>query len=348
VLVPYAICVALAASLVITRTANGGYSNVNQARLASGLLLLFSLLTYQTAGMFFVIGGVVVFLGHSLCAKEQTRVLRDHAVVGATTFAVAFGTFVLSARAFQSPITGTPRAGVVEDASAKLSWFVASVLPQSLSFWDMRVRPATGAVAIAIIISGLWLLARERRRPFVTLAVAVAAIPAAYLPSLVSAENWPSYRSQLALSSLLLLYLLIAAKAHARFLRFDTRTWVSGTLAVIGIPLAIWGSVACFALPQSRELDIVRSHFTDSTFPKHLVVRASTSRESLAPIVRHDEFGMPSSATAWGATALPYVVIRELYPGRDTTSIRVIRAQPGQAIDLDLGDLLRGTRLRAH
>jgi hypothetical protein len=107
------------------------------------------------------------------------------------------------------------------------------------------------------------------------------------------------FRTQTALSCLLLLYAMIAVKGILKtFLcRGRAFTLIAFASAVLFGLVAYSNVLDFFAVPQSLELNLLRQQARgDFGVARTKNIMLFDREMSLAPFVRYDEFGMPSSA----------------------------------------------------
>src|SRR5262249_11935749 len=158
-----------------------------------------------------------IFLAIELVAVRHDgnttrRVLRAHAVVGAVALAAAYLTTKLMIHVIGVGGPNSARSTLVHDIPGKVSWFVRGPLYHSLSLFGLTPSPWV-AVPVAVVATGGVSLAvrRERLRPLPVFAVGAALIPLSFLPNLVVSENSPTFRVQMALTSLVALYASLGA-----------------------------------------------------------------------------------------------------------------------------------------
>ncbi len=78
-----------------------------------------------------------------------------------------------------------------------------------------------------------------------------------------------------------------------------------------------------------------------------------TWRDTLAPLVRYDEFGFPSSAVSWAARAMVFLLLRDTAPDYADLPVTVVAADdpidpPPNSLVVDMGKLLRQARQDAR
>jgi hypothetical protein len=200
----------------------------------------------------------------------------------------------------------------VTEPLAKLSWFINGPLVDSFNF--CRLVPSRSLalksallIAFGVILgfSGSW---RQRIGLFACVA---ALVPLTYLPNLLVAENFASYRSEIALLALTTLLLLVAVRNGVQKLHCRDRVFTCAAfgLAMVLSLTAYFNLLNFFAVPQTLELTLLREQvqgkfgLNQSRHP-FLFKR----EDSLAPFVRYDEFGMPSSAQTFARTPMQVLV----------------------------------------
>lgn len=213
---PYAAILAGAASLVAA-TAIGLPRRLARRRLVvSAALLLGGLLIYQPPAMFFWVFLAIAVIGARREPGRVKRIVWVHLGVAGVAFAFAWaitkaGIHVVGANA----PANAGRTALVDDLAGKLHWFFGwhTTHENGLSFhgplfgafglFDLSPSPwLTDLVALVVIGGLLVLLHRERLSIPLYGGIAVLLVPLSFLPSLVVAENSPTYRVRAALSAL--------------------------------------------------------------------------------------------------------------------------------------------------
>ena len=126
-------------------------------------------------------------------------------------------------------------------------------------------------------------------------------------PNLVVAENWATYRTLSSLSSVVILYTLCACHGYAHSLRWPFAPgWaqaVMGSIALACVLSAMYHVQTYFVAPQVRELALMRAQLAreELSQARGIYVVCSTWRDTLAPLVRYDEFGFPSLGSLLGS-----------------------------------------------
>jgi hypothetical protein len=377
-------------------------------------LLLCALLTYQPAAMFFWVFAAIDALRPSEPLARATRKLGASLGVGAVAMFFAYAAVRVGVHFFGGATAG--RTHLVHDFVGKVEWFWHEPVVNSLAMFGL-VPTLSLALALAVLagVGMLLLYAEAGWGAFGFLGLAAGLIPLSYLPNLAVAEQFASYRSIGALSTLLALYVWLGLWGIARSLTtFTARrgaklvaarmvalalaallSFVS--LALIVLPLShvvdsgpasgvsldslrsspelgtftllfvifagvgLWGTgsssslsspavaiatgvltVAAFTLagalvaarnvttlvvkPQSVELQMLRSALNEPTAldPARVVFVKPNWNQGVAPLVRYDEFGLPSTYFGWVPNPATLLVLGERLHRRVNPTIDVV------------------------
>ena len=278
---PYATILGGCASLLVTGAVDTE-ARVDRQRVAgAAAVLVVALLAYQPAAMFFWVFLAIALVGHAYETRRAIRVVVAHAVAAVSALMVAFLVLKLSVHAFGDSTPNASRSRLVRDVPDKLDWFLREPLKSSLNLFDLTPSTWLAASVAAISVAGIGLLLRSRtERPLLFAAVGAALVPATYLPNLVIADEWATYRTQVALSSLLALYaslgvigLWLATRESLRGrltrtrLRTAERAVLVGATAVVAVSAlaATRNVLALFVEPELTELRMIRAQV--ATFP---------------------------------------------------------------------------------
>jgi hypothetical protein len=255
--------------------------------------------------IYWVFSAVLIFARPVAGAARRAL---EHAAVGFGALPVGYAAYVIGRSVYAEDLAGTDRASIAFDLPAKLAWFATEPLPVALNLWNLRAVVLLAVPLGIVIVVGLALHFHRSRR-VVLFPLALGAVLLAYLPNLLTAENWPSYRSQVALSTLLVAYLVISLRTA---LRARLLAIALAAMTFCALISASYNVTTLFAIPQARELALVRETLRD--VPLHgrpLAVRQTHWYRTLAPYVLYDEFGHSTTSFPWGVTDLPYMVLRE-------------------------------------
>jgi hypothetical protein len=209
------------------------------------------------------------------------------------------------------------RTTIVTDIPEKIIWFLKWPLVDALNLPLIVPHAKIAYATLAFIITGVWLylpgstIIRLRR-----MALAATLVPLAYLPNILVAENFSSYRTQIALTSLILFYAVIALVGWLRFLKLQRVLPACLVIAVITCAgLANRNMMIEFVLPQVIEYRLASDALRKINFEeaKGVYFILAGERDTLAPVVRYDEFGYPSLASFWVPQALAWLILKETH-----------------------------------
>lgn len=332
---PYAACAAGIAAVVARRGLN---SIIDRKRIATGVLffvaaialLVLSLATYQPAAMVFWLFAAVLLLCDTVRFRRTVLLF---AVLG-IIMAVALGLDAESGRIIVPLVAGhsfaAPRTQLVTDIHAKVTWFFQQPLLDALNVYNLFPM-----VTIAVAVSALGVLGLFVYLPgplavrLGKVGIAVLLLPLSYLPNMVVAESWASYRTQVGLTSLCVLYVALGALAMFQrgnsFIRVSVANMVLASVMVVISLIATRNVMRDFALPQSEELAVLQTQLVSGRLDTatSIYMIPSTWDDSAAADTRYDEFGTPTSAVAWSQKPMTYFVLEEIDPARANLPIKV-------------------------
>jgi hypothetical protein len=286
---------------------------MSRSRLIAVVAILTAALTiYQPSAMFFWVFAAIAWIGR----ETPIRWLALIAAVGTMSIALAidFALAKLLPHLLWGPSATVARTALTQDVAGKLVWFVSEPLPNALNLLSIRPSAWVAGGVTLFAVCGLWLYRREPTRArLVRMSLAMILVPAAYLPNLLVSENWASYRTEAALTSLLLVCTTFGLMGWLRF--FKKEGWlpaVVGTFVAICAVAASRNATLWFALPQSIEYRMVSRALDDPSLSGARGLSFYTSeRDSLTSLVRYDEFGYLSSFAPWVPTAMAWIILHE-------------------------------------
>jgi hypothetical protein len=290
---------------------------------AAATVLLCALLIYQPCAMFFWVFAAIDLLRPR---ERLSRALKRCAsYMGVAIVALMGGYFAVRVGVHFYGYLGNGRSTVVRDIGRKLGWFWNQPLLNALNLFKLVPRWWLAAAVATVAGGGILLLhARKRWEALGFLGIAAGLVPLAYLPNLVIAEEWASYRSLGALSALVAVYLWLGLWGIGRtavqlWARSDSRSLalraaglaISLAIVVTAVILGARNVTTLFAETQNAELKMVRSTLESPSSPPHRVVFIKPSLEGAAPFHRYDEFGYPSSYAPWVPVPAVLLILRE-------------------------------------
>lgn len=351
---PYAAAIAGAAYLAVEAALRATSRRATCGLFAAAVFLLIaSLAIYQPAAMVFWVVAAIRLLTTNTAPRHIARVGGAALAVMICALGLAYGIFQATVRLW--PLFSTvplhlQRAQVTTDPAGKLIWFVAEVLVNAANLLQWRPSALEAVLVYAALGGGLALyFSGSARARLGKLTAAVALLPLCYLPNLITAEDWASYRTQVALAALIVIYAAMAllgyAHTAARFWRRADSLAAphAGRLELrVLAPLLV---VAClafafaaatgvyqgFARPQQIEYALLRQQLRAAPLApgRTIYVLGAHYHDTAAGFVRYDEYGMPSSWYARATAAMTYLALRADEPAYD--GLPIVTITTGQA-----------------
>jgi hypothetical protein len=288
-------------------------------------LLVAGLATYQPGGLIFWAFAGIFLIAPNPSRPEFRRGALTFAAVGALALAAEFAIFLAGRNAFRPWLLDAPRADLTIDPVAKTLWFLFHPLPHALNLWKLNPDLLLAFAMMIALPTAIALHLRHTQDRAARALFALLLLPLCYLPNLAVIENRSSFRSLSALAVIVLVFYLIAFRGQLAGPRRKLFHGLLAAASVLGIASAVHGSTRLIALPQARELAIVRRTLAAVPGPRfRLAVVPAGFRDALAPAVLYDEFGYPSTALPWSTHEMTYLVLREFHPEADTAALRPV------------------------
>ena len=299
------------------------------ATLGAGLALLVTAMAiYQPAAMYYW-----VFAAISWQIGEKAVSALRIAVAGVIMMLALGMDFVLSkvipALLYTDGNTLT-RTKLVSHPIGKAVWFIEQPLKDVLNWVNLQPSNTIAVIAALFVLGGFVLYRRHdgRRGVLIHLGIVCSLAPLSYLPNLIVAENWASYRTQVALSGLFVLYGVLAFVGWTRTV---SRERVGPPVAYsIAVAVSFWASYTIlteFAVPQIIDAHIVAravERATKTPGITRLVLVTGNPSTTFAPYVRYDEFGTLSSSVPWALKAMAHLLTSHILTERHI-SVQVVR-----------------------
>jgi hypothetical protein len=354
-------CILAATSALLLERAWRATSRRDIILAVSGALSLQILATalYQPAAMMcWVVLAMILLL---LDAPPRALLLR----FAAQALAVGIGLLIDLMFAKIMPSIATERTATVgrtvvaPNPLAKLPWFVTHPLRDALDLWSLMPSTKIAFVVAVFTAGGLAVFVSGTRRVRVLrLVLAVVLVPLAFLPNLIVAESDENYRTQVALTSLICLYVVLAAIGCGRIiwprllLALDTTQQAAlrqaaprHALGALVLATATFGLVATyvvtadFALPNALDYTVLKGVLSRIPLDEieHLYVRQSCVLDTASP-VQHFEFGIPSSAISWAIGPMTKLALQDFDPSLVRIGVTVVppsatvTPEPGAAL----------------
>jgi hypothetical protein len=306
----------------------------------SGAMLLAAILIYPPPAMFFWVFLAIAVVGARYEPRRARRMVWSHLGVAGIAFAFAWASTKLAVHLIGANAPNAARSTLVHDLAGKLRWFfgwrsthetglsVHNPLYGSLSLFELTPsRWLSSLVAIVAICGILALLFRERASIPLYAGIAVLLLPLSFFPSLIVAENSPTYRVQVAMTALIALYFALGAYGLWLVVGDWLRPVLSGrglaalehlaaaaalTFVAISAFSANRNVTTLFVVPQSTELRLVRSQLAGVPAGTQRIAFVETGNDQgMTSFISVDEFGVPSSARPWVPRPFALLILHE-------------------------------------
>lgn len=295
--------------------------------LRSTFLFSLSMMVHQAAAMMFWLFPAIGMLeGKNRNAKNLLKTMIASFIV--ISFGCIMNIAIQKLSSYINPkFVMNERAALAHDIVDKVMWFIANPLTDSLNLHTVnKIRPLEIVVALIIVIGIANYYILKQKKSIYELIVVILIVPLAYMPNLLIAEKWSSYRTQVALETVILFMLVSSIKKIYGAIS-GPGTSKSQSVAIRYFFLISAGLIACgtaffnvryfFAVPQGRELKAMVEHLTHAQ--ASMVGRKVTSicvvrsewHDTLSKTVRYDEFGVPSTCFAWVPIPMIKLILRE-------------------------------------
>jgi len=314
------------------------------------LLLLLALTIFQPAAMFFWVFAAITLFKPEASLSYVLRRFLWYTAIGFTGLLLGFSVYKLGSAMYGHMIPPL-RSHLTQDIGEKALWFFRQPLTNALNL--LKLSPKRWlAMSVGVFITGgliLYLQGTTKER-LCKIMIALSLVPFSYLPNLVIAESWPAYRTLSALTSVIAVYAFFALWGYGRVLGRSVTAPVLtaglGLAALTSSLLAAHNVTTYFALPQFLEIKWLRGYLAqqDLSQTRSIYVISSSWRDSIAPAVRYDEFGLPSSFPPWSSGSMVYLLLREINPERANLPVEVVPADgpinpPADALVVDMRKL---------
>jgi len=294
--------------------------------LALGLMVL-SALTYQSSALFYVVPLAGALIAERRRGLRQTvRWLGIHAGVVVTSLGVAY--CAMSALYAVGVFVKSGRVAFEQHWGTKIIWFLSEALPNGLSLFvlnddnhrDRGWYLACAGLAGVLLIAGLALeWRRHGRGRGMIWAIGLFGLPVFALGiSLVASERYATYRTILAMTAVLLCFLVASVRAMTRHWSIANRRLLAMGVTALAFVTAQHHAYALIAVPQGNEWQLILQgarhvRIDGPTRPRIFAIASSPADISTATIY-HDEFGSLSSNSEWVPKEMFKRAMHDLHP----------------------------------
>jgi hypothetical protein len=329
---PLAAAAAGVSCFLVMQSTGDANAWVRRGRLALACsLLLLGMIFHQTEVMFFWVFVAILVLSPREHESVVVRKVGYCLLVGAVACIVGFLVMKLGDAAY-GPLMGLDRAAITHDAAGKIAWFFKEPLRNALNL--NLIHPKTWraeATAIFIAVGLFFYFGGSLRYRLTMLGLALMLVPLSYLPNLVIAESWASYRTLVALTALLVFYVFLALHGYLQVLKIFSAQSRQRMLFGVVVSWAFFSGfvatrnlVRYFVEPQVIEYHLLKGHLRkiDLAAVQTIYFIRPGWADGVTSLVRYDDFGLPSSCQPWVPEGMVKCAIREI--GGDSDRINVI------------------------
>jgi hypothetical protein len=294
-------------------------------------LMVVSALIYQSSAMFYVVPMAAALIAQRRRNLVQTvRWAGLHLGFVVATLGLAYG--VMSALYAAHVFVKSGRIAFEHHWGDKIAWFLQEPLPNALSLFvlnDNNQRDHALYLGCAVLV-GLILIAgaviewrRHGRSRGIIWLTALLGLPTfACAVSLIASERYATYRTILAMTAVLLCFLIASVTALTRSWSGTSRHMFAGFVIAVAYFTAQHHVFALIAVPQGNEWQLIMqgakqvridTSRADAHHPRIFAIASSPADISTATIY-HDEFGSLSSNSEWVPREMFKRAMHDLHP----------------------------------
>ena len=312
-------------SLTIGLRAGGGRV-LGQSVIGFSLLVV-SALIYQPSALFYSVPLAGALIAHRQRGFAATmRWLGVHFGFVAVALGVAYCT--MAALYSMGVFVKSGRVAFEHHWLDKIAWFLQEPLPNALSMFvlndnnnrDHVLYCLCAALVALILVAGGYLEWRRhgRMRGLIWMTGLITLPLFACAMSLVASERYATYRTILAMTAVLLCFLVTSVHAMTEHWNAHTRRLLATLLVACAFFTAQHHAYALIAVPQGNEWQLMleaaqRVHLAGGTRPRIFAIASSPADISTATIY-HDEFGSLSSNSEWVPKEMFKRAMHDLHP----------------------------------
>jgi hypothetical protein len=281
---------------------------------ASIVLLLSAILIFQPSAMYYWVFAAIILFKPDMTLSDLSK--RFVWYGGLCVVALGFGYIICTyGRNYFADVCPLPhrRTHLTTDLTEKLFWFFSQPFNACLNFGSLfpNFKVAIATEITTLCGMALYLRGKVSER-MLKLGVALSLIPLSYLPNLVIEENWASFRTECALSSIIVLYAFFALlgfrQTILRSIREPYFNALLASLAVASMAVAFNNVFVYFVVPNSLEFSVLKAQMNNAS-RNSLTFKQIALKEPLSPRVSQ-EFGCPSSPIQFAQESMEYILRR--------------------------------------
>lgn len=275
---------------------------------AAIVAMFFAVGFYQPSAMlFWLFAAILLFSNNDKAAvgNRQPKLLITLLAVFAAASALEIGIFEWAKHYFGTASVLPQRSHFTTHFATKINWFIHGPLVDALNFSRLQPSGRLAICLLSLITLGLFFYFKGNSlKRLLQVASAASLIPLSFLPNLAISENFCTYRTQAAITPLLIFYAFLAVHGFMSLVSksLSTRiiTGLTVLAAVLSLGLASYNVSTFFVVPQTLELRLIQSQLNGDLGEKRKMSPVLLKRDdTLAPFARYDEFGLPSLCQPW-------------------------------------------------
>jgi hypothetical protein len=299
---------------------------VAQWLVALGLMVV-SALMYQPSAMFYVVPLAAAWIARrDRTWKQGVRWLGAHTIFVALALGLTYCT--MTALYSSGVFVKSGRVAFEHHWGDKIAWFLSEVLPNALSVVVLNDNNhldralylgCAGLAGLTLIAGGCMEWRRYgRARGLVWLGGLIGLPVFAFGISLVASERYATYRTVLAMTVVLICFLVASLDRLTERWAVANRRLLASLLLGTAFCAAQHHVHALIAVPQGNEWKLIldgakQVQLTRNTKPRIFAI-ASTPADISTATIYHDEFGSLSSNSEWVPKEMFKRAIHDLHP----------------------------------
>jgi hypothetical protein len=296
-----------------------------QWAVALGLMVV-SALIYQPSALFYVVplaGALIVQRRRGLPQTARWAGVHLGFVVASLGLAYAIMSVLYATGVFVK----SGRIAFEHHWGEKVAWFLRETVPNALSVFvlndnnqrDHALYFGCAALVGLILLAGAYVEWRRhgRERGIIWLAALFGLPTFACAVSLIASEHYATYRTILAMTAVLLCFLVASVAALTQHWSANARRLLGVLTLSIAFLTAQHHAYALIAVPQGNEWQLIvagAKHVRlDASHPRIFAIASAPADISTATIY-HDEFGSLSSNSEWVPREMFKRAMHDLHP----------------------------------
>ena len=303
---------------------------VSQWMVALGLMVI-SALIYQPSALFYVLplaGALIVQRQRTPAQCARWAAAHLGFVVGSLGLAYCTMTVLYASGVFVK----SGRIAFEHHWGVKIAWFLREVIPNALSMFvlnddnrrDHALYLGCAALVGVLLLAGAYAEWRRygRSRGMIWLAALLGLPVFACAVSLIASEHYATYRTILAMTAVLLCFLVASVRALTESWGPRARRMLAAVVVSTAFLIAQHHVYALIAVPQGNEWQLIMAGakqvrldqvHLDNTRPRIFAIASAPADISTATIY-HDEFGSLSSNSEWVPKEMFKRAMHDLHP----------------------------------